>query len=427
MFVVVEKILSGDEEVPSTWRAEGTTGYDFLNKVNELFVDAERGAEFDALYREFTGDKKAFSEGLYECKKQVMEESFAGDIDNLTRLFLRTLQNRPYGKNLSFEGVWSALVELFAFFPVYRTYISQRPNHESQAFCTALALAKQKNGELGREFSAFEQLLGECPSATDAAFAIMRLQQFSGVVMAKGVEDTALYRFSRLLSLCEVGGDPAEFGQPISTFHSFNVARQSHWPLTLNATSTHDAKRGEDARARLNVLSEIPAEFKEHLWKWTALNEHWKRCVDGKPAPDRGEEYYLYQTLIGAYPFSQTDTAKFAVRLKTHFVKALREAKVHSNWHHPNQQYEEAATEFAADLLDPQKASGFLEDFLPFQEKIAQFGVYNSLAQTLLKTASPGIPDFYQGAELWDLNLVDPDNRRPVDFKKRQELLAKIA
>jgi (1->4)-alpha-D-glucan 1-alpha-D-glucosylmutase len=252
----------------------------------------------------------------------------------------------------------------------------------------------------------------------------MRLQQFTGSVMAKGLEDTAFYRYCRLLSLNEVGGNPAKFGFSVEEFHQFNAARQSKWPLSLNASSTHDTKRGEDCRARLNVLSEIPQEFERHLKSWGEVNAKEKTCLNGKTAPDANEEYFVYQTLLAAFPFEEAEMQDFAQRLTAYLVKALREAKVNSSWLSPNLQYEEVVTRFVAAVLQNKR---FLYDFLPFQQKIAHYGIYNSLAQTLLKITCPGIPDFYQGSELWNLSMVDPDNRRPVDFLLQQRLLAEVS
>ncbi len=240
--------------------------------------------------------------------------------------------------------------------------------------------------------------------------------------MAKGFEDTVLYRYTRLLSLNEVGSNPSDFGVSTREFHDFNSVRQRKWPLTLNATGTHDTKRGEDVRARLNVISDVPDEFRAKVVEWAQITAAKKSQVNGAVAPDGNEEYYLYQTLLGAYPWGNSDS-EFAERIKLHMVKALREAKVHTNWFSPNLQYEEAVTTFISEILEH---NGFLDKFLPFQRKIAFYGCFNSLAQTLLKTTCPGVPDFYQGTELWDLNLVDPDNRRPINFQLRQKLLSEI-
>lgn len=428
MFIVAEKILAGKEELPHTWQVQGTTGYDFLNYINGIFVDKEKEDQTDKGYKQFTGSNETFSELLYKCKKQVIQTSFMGDMDNLTRLTAGALRQRSYGKKLASAQVRKALIEVFAAFPVYRTYVNEN-NTSTQTqryFRQALVQATQRNRELYLEIESLEKLLEECKDAQDALQVIMRIQQFTGVIMAKGFEDTALYRYNRLLSLNEVGGTPTKFGCTPEEFHAFNRMRQRKWPASLNATSTHDTKRGEDTRARLNVLSELPIEFRTHIETWTHLNDKLKRKVKSKVGPSRNEEFYIYQTLLGALPFNKEEIQTFVERLKLHTVKALRESKVNSNWINPQVQYEKAVTAFAVELLSQEKSREFLDDFLPFQRNIATYGVVNSLAQTLLKITSPGVPDFYQGTELWNLSMVDPDNRRPVDLKKLLPILEEI-
>ena len=255
----------------------------------------------------------------------------------------------------------------------------------------------------------------------------MKFQQITGSVMAKGAEDTALYVYNRLVSLNEVGGDPLQFGVSVHTFHERMRQRRAHWPASICATSTHDTKRSEDVRARISVLSEIPQVWKTRVLRWSQLNKGYKTEVDGTLAPDRNEEYLLYQTLIGAWPFHALDDdgyKNFSDRIQAYMAKALKEAKIHTSWVNPNQAYDQAVRDFIERILVRSSPNPFLADFLPFQREIARHGVYNSLSQVLLKIASPGIPDFYQGTELWDFSLVDPDNRRPVDYVKRTGLLA---
>ncbi len=420
-YMVVEKILTDKEQLPDEWPIEGTTGYDFLNSVNKLFVKSSAQPEIEALYGNFTGNTHAFSDLLHEAKKAVIEASFMGEVENLSRLFSTTLQHLDYNVTFERDTVERAVVELLANFPVYRAYLDEQ-HQDDTSFRVALGLAEQHNPQLADEFKALTYLLKEAKNSPEALAAVMRFQQFTGAVMAKGFEDTALYRYTRLLSLNEVGSSPAQFGLSVQEFHDFTRVRQQKWPVTLNATSTHDTKRGEDVRARLNVLSQIPDEFHTNVTAWAQVNAAKKSQVNGVVAPDGNEEYYLYQTLLGAYPWRSGD-AEFAQRIKLHMVKALREAKIHTNWLSPNLQYEEAVTTFVSEILTP---SGFLDQFLPFQKKVAFYGCFNSLAQTLLKATCPGIPDFYQGTELWDLNLVDPDNRRPINFQLRRKMLAEI-
>lgn len=419
-YTVVEKILTGDEQLPEGWPVEGTTGYEFINYLNKLFVKAENELQIDAAYREFTGNTQTFEVLLYDAKKAEIEAAFMGDAVNLARLLYRTLGKLGYEAPAGRRGFIEAVVAMLASFPVYRTYIGEQK--DTSIFRAALRLAEERNPQLATVFRSFERLLNEAENSPEALDAVMRFQQFSGAVMAKGFEDTALYRYPRLLSLNEVGSSPDQYGISLEAFHDFNRSRQQIWPRTMNASSSHDTKRGEDMRARLNVLSELVEAFQANLTQWHAINAVRTRQINGVTAPDGFEEYYLYQTLLGAYPFEQN--GDFSERIKLHMVKALREAKVHSSWLTPNTLYEDTVTNFAQEILS---SKDFLDAFVPFQQRIAYLGAINSLAQTLLKTVSPGIPDFYQGTELWDLNLVDPDNRRPVDFQLHQKMLAETA
>ncbi len=423
LYLVVEKILTGEEQLQVSWQVQGSTGYDFIAHVNSLFIDSGSQQQISQFYRDFTGNMRDFGEVLYECKKLVLESYFLGDVKNLTRLFSETLQKTGYTKAFSAAALQGAVIELMTCFPIYRTYNTPK-THDFAPFTQALETAEKKNPKLSPEFAALAFLLEQTPRRPEALHAVMRLQQFTGAVMAKGLEDTAFYRFVRFISANEVGGDPAGFGCTNAEFHNFIWHRQRNWPFSLNATSTHDTKRGEDVRARLNVLSEVPAEFQRRVLEWAALNVSKKPHVNGKPAPDPNEEYYLYQILVGAYPFDLGERQEFVGRLKQHMTKALREAKQNSNWLTPNQPYEQAVSAFAEEILD---SPCFLDSFLPFQEKIAFYGTFNSLSHTLLKVACPGVPDFYQGTELWNLSMVDPDNRRPVNYQTRQKLLQEIA
>ncbi len=421
-YVVVEKILTGDEQLPASWLIEGTTGYEFLNYANKLFIQSSTQPELSIFYQEFTGNMQAFSDLLYEAKKDIIQKYFQGDVRNLTRLFTETLRKLSYSGQFDLRKLTLAVLELLACFPVYRTYLDEQ-HRDDTPFKAALELAEQQNPDLADGFSAIAHLIANNTNS-DALHALMRFQQFTGAVMAKGFEDTALYRYPRLLSLDEVGSNPAQFGVSTQEFHEFNRLRQQNWPLTLNATSTHDTKRGEDMRARLNVLSEIPSEFQVAVERWTQINAAKKRQANGISVPDRNEEYYLYQTLLDAYPWSAEEKQTFSGRMKLHMVKALREAKVHTDWLTPKPQYEDAVIGFVSEILGD---ADFIEAFLPLQRKIAFYGFFNSLSQTLLKITCPGVPDFYQGTELWDLNLVDPDNRRPIDFQVRQKYLTEVA
>ncbi len=425
-YIVVEKILQNDENPPQSWSVAGTTGYDFLNKLNGLFVAEENKARMNELYRQFSGIRKSFSEILYECKKHVIRKSFSADVDNLQSLLHQVLKHKLHDKEFSKKTTCEAIIEILAAFPVYRSYISGKNADGEGNFKLALQTAMKRNTRIRAELEVIGDLLKEARLSPNALAFIMRVQQFTGAIMAKGFEDTALYVYNRLLSLNEVGGDPDKFGCSREEFYTFLSQRQTKWPLTLNATSTHDTKRGEDARARMNVLSEIPSEFHNETKKWSDTNCLKKTRIDGKLAPSKNEEYFIYQTLVGSFPFEQADMPQFIDRLMAYSAKALREAKVNSSWFSPNELYEKAVASFISKLLESSKKNAFLEEFMPFQKKIAFIGCLNSLSQTLIKIASPGVPDFYQGTELWDLNFVDPDNRRPVDFQKRQEYLREV-
>jgi (1->4)-alpha-D-glucan 1-alpha-D-glucosylmutase len=247
--------------------------------------------------------------------------------------------------------------------------------------------------------------------------------------MAKAVEDTAFYVYNRLTSLNEVGGDPEQFGLPLESFHRQNLTRQHDWPHSMLATSTHDTKRSEDVRARINVLSEIPAEWEAAVARWSRLNADKKSGVDAELAPDCNDEYLFYQTLVGAYPVESCTSEEFAdfrERIVAYMEKAIKEAKVHTSWVNPNEAYDHAVSKFVKEVLVADPENSFLSDFMQFHRRVAYPGMLNSLSQTLLKIASPGVPDFYQGTELWDFSLVDPDNRRPVDFGKRTKLLEEL-
>jgi (1->4)-alpha-D-glucan 1-alpha-D-glucosylmutase len=318
---------------------------------------------------------------------------------------------------------------------VYRSYIRSFavPERDRGLILNALTESKRRNPHAGPACEFLGRvLLFESPPHTAAAHReaglrfVMRWQQLTGPVMAKGFEDTALYVFNRFISLNIVGGDPETTGVPVAEFHRFNRERRERWPNTMNTTSTHDAKRSEDIQARINVLSEIPDIWEARLERWRAWNRPKKLTVNGLPVPDGNTELLLYPTLLGAWPLNPAELPSFKERLQAYLIKSAREAKIYTNWLNPDDDYEKALTGFAAAILDPADDNRFLEDFLAFQKLIAHYGALNSLSQLLLKITSPGLPDFYQGTELWDFSLVDPDNRRPVDFKKRAEFLRSI-
>ncbi|HKY05745.1 MAG TPA: malto-oligosyltrehalose synthase, partial [Blastocatellia bacterium] len=433
-YIVVEKILEANEQIPRSWPVQGTTGYDFMNYVNGLFLDAESRESFDDLYSEFAGGV-TFEELVYEKKKLLIERHLTGDLDNLTYVLKRISTTSRQGIDLAWIGLKTALVELAALFPVYRTYTDENvvSTQDRMYIEEAIEKAQERSPELARELDFIEKVLWldypeDFPEENKSLWLQfgMRFQQFTSPLMAKGLEDTTLYHFNRLLSLNEVGGSPGRFGVTVDEFHRFNEYRERRHPRTLNATSTHDTKRGEDVRARINVLSELPEEWATHVRQWHEENAAYKKEVGEEFVPDRNEEYFLYQTLIGAFPYAAKDHDEFVERIKSYMIKALREAKIHSFWLEPHLEYEAAVLEFVEAVLTPSPRNHFLINFIRFEKKTAFYGALNSLSQALLKITSPGVPDFYQGTELWDLNLVDPDNRRAVDFSRREAFLREI-
>ncbi|MGQ9711948.1 MAG: malto-oligosyltrehalose synthase [Desulfotomaculales bacterium] len=434
-YVVAEKILSSDEELPAAWPVHGTTGYDFLNAVNGLFVDGRGAAALGEIYAGLGGCEADFATVVYDQKRRVMRELFPGEVRNLTRELALLAEHDRYGRDLTLPELEDALVETTACLPVYRTYIRAFPVERRDRTCiehaAAEAVRRSPAARPACDFLrrvlllAFPGCLAEEQRQAWLRF-VMRWQQFTGPVMAKGFEDTALYLYNRLVSLNEVGGNPQSTGMSVAELHRRHRARQERWPHTLNATSTHDTKRGEDVRARINVLSEIPAAWAGHLERWRAWNRPKKPVVHGEAVPDDNTELLIYQTLVGAWPLREKELPAFRERLEGYLVKAAREAKVHTHWLHPDAAYEDALLQFARSILDPADDNRFLEDFTRFQQVAAYYGALNSLAQVLLKIASPGMPDFYRGTEIWDFSLVDPDNRRPVDFETRAAMLAAL-
>jgi len=435
LYLTVEKILGVDEELPSAWPVEGTTGYDYLNILNGIFCAGQQRRRFNQIYERFTGLETSWPALMPEKKRLIIGKYMAGDIESLAYLLKRVSSRDRHAADVTLYGLKRALVEVLAFFPVYRSYVSPGSfsAQDRDQLTKAVERAKEANAGLLLELNYIGRflLLDFADHATDEernrwTDFVMHFQQLTGPLMAKGSEDTALYVYNRLLSLNEVGGAPDRFGASVEEFHDFNLRRLAHWPHAMNATATHDTKRGEDARARINVLSELPAEWEKNLRTWSRTNRAKKTKLRGAEAPDRNDEYFLYQTLIGSYPLNQDQDGQFLERLTAYLIKAVREAKVHTEWLKPDGAYEQAFVDFARQILAPAEGNRFMEEFLPFAKKIAYCGMFNSLSQTLLKIASPGVPDVYQGTELWDLSFVDPDNRRPVDYAKRRHLLEEL-
>ncbi|MGA9354485.1 MAG: malto-oligosyltrehalose synthase [Terriglobales bacterium] len=436
-YVLVEKILAPHESLPQDWPVSGTTGYDYLNQANGIFVNPEGARQLEDIYANFIGRRQDFCDVLYQKKKLVMNTLLGVEMRTLGRQLAELAAEDRYARELDRRSLIDALIEVTACLSVYRTYVRNMdvPAQAVSYIGDAVEAARQRAPHLTPGYFNFvrEVLLllnppHVLPNQREARLAfVMRWQQFTGPIVAKGLEDTALYVYHPLLSLNEVGGNPkpSEATSP-ETFFSFLQERRQSWPGSLDATSTHDTKRSEDVRARLNVLSEIPQEWNERLDRWANLNAKYKEQAGPQLTPDRNEEYYLYQTLLGVWPLEQEAFSTLLERVQEHLVKATREAMVHTRWTRPNEAHEDALRNFAARILSEDNLE-FLTEFREFAGRIVYFGMINGLSQTLLKIAAPGVADFYQGSELWDLRLVDPDNRGSIDFTIRANALKSIA
>jgi len=432
--IFVEKILSQREPLPQDWPVCGTTGYDFLNMVNGVFVDEAGHRHLASLYARLTSFQGSFTDLVHDKKKLIIETLFGGEVESLGRELNMLAEQDRHGQDISHRALVQALEEVTGCLPIYRTYIRsyEVPARESHYLEATIAEAVRRNpapGAAAYDFLRRVLLLQFLPSFTEEKKEtwlcfVRRWQQYTGAIMAKGLEDTALYVYNCLTSLNEVGSE----ARPVSVaeFHRFNLDRQANWPRTLNATTTHDTKRSEDVRQRLNVLSEMPRQWEERLSRWRSLNQIHLHFVDQQRVPDPNEEMLLYQTMLGVWPLAEEELAGLKERLQAYMIKAAREAKVHTRWIATNPDHEEALLAFVDAILEPGPDNRFLEDFQQVQPQVAYYGALNSLSQVVLKIASPGVPDFYQGTETWDFSLVDPDNRRPVDYQKRLALFKEL-
>jgi (1->4)-alpha-D-glucan 1-alpha-D-glucosylmutase len=440
-YVVAEKILTGHEPLRTEWAVQGTTGYGYLNLVNGLFVDHTKEKAFQQLYRRFTGWTAAFDDLVCDSKRLILQVAMSSELNVLARKLDRISEQHRWSRDFTLESLRDALREVLAVFPVYRTYVrsgqTEVDSQDRRQVTSAIREAKRRNPAISESVFDFIQsvLLLERTSGVDDTqqaerqMFVMRFQQLSSPVMAKGVEDTAFYRYYPLASLNEVGGDPARFGVSTNEFHRRNLIRRELWPNSMSASSTHDTKRGEDVRARINVLSEIPGDWYRAIRRWRGLNVAAKTVVGDRPAPDANEEYLLYQTLVGTWPLLPMNAEEheaYIRRIDGYTQKALHEAKIHTSWINPNAGYEEAVTKFVERVLEPSPDNAFLQELRQFQAPIARAGMWNSIAQALVKIASPGVPDFYQGNEIWAFDLVDPDNRRAVNYEARGKMLASL-
>ncbi len=438
-YIVGEKILTKSERMPEDWPIYGTTGYEFLNSVNGIFIDGQNAKAFDVIYEKFIRKRINVQDMISTKKKEVMLATLSSEVNTLGHYLNDISETNRRTRDFTLYSLRRAVIEVIAAFPVYRTYTNtwKVSDRDIQYIEQAVSRAKRNNPAISESIFDFlkDVLLLRFPKdLSDADKAkqfdfVMRFQQITGPVMAKGVEDTTFYVYNRLVSLNEVGGMPERFGTPLEAFHGQNIERLKLWPHTLVTTDTHDTKRSEDVRARINVLSEIPREWGEHVRAWVRMNRRRKTVIDGAEAPDRNEEYLIYQILVGTWPVETIDGNaydEFVERIRDYMIKAAREAKVNTSWINPNETHEQALTTFINRILHPAPENQFLSNFFPFQRKVSRCGMFNSLAQTLLKICVPGVPDFYQGTELWDLNLVDPDNRRPVDYERRINILSEL-
>ena len=430
VYIVVEKILSGDEMLHVEWPVAGTSGYDFLGAVNNVFVDPAGVKMLDASYAQFIGRQTIFAEVAYAQKKKVMEDLFAVEIQTLALQLGLIAERYRHSRDISPQQLGQALREVTASLPVYRTYTREYriSSHDRVHVEDAVENGRKRNPNIHSAAFDFVRsvLLLDMPDDQEALRFVMRWQQITGPIMAKGVEDTALYLYNRLISMNDVGGSPEPFS--VDRFHQFNLDRSIHWSGAMNATSTHDTKRSEDVRARINLLSEMPGAWTRHVNRWHRWNQDKLGKHEGNRAPDANEEYLIYQTLLGTWPLQNDgpSDSDFKDRIKSFMVKALREGKAHSSWLNQNHEYEEQVTGFVDRILDEHSASKFLADFRPFQQRVAFLGAINSLSQTLLKMTCPGVPDFYQGTTWWDFSLVDPDNRRPAQVPDASEWESKF-
>src|SRR6478735_3685517 len=424
VYMLAEKILTGSETLRKDWRVHGTTGYDFANQAAQLLVNSSAETAITKTFHRFIGHSVPFGHLLYAKKLQVMKLSLANDVDVLGNMLDRLSEQSRWYRDFTLEALSRTVRETIACFPVYRTYVEPgQPvsDEDRQIVERAIAAAKRRNPAMEESIFDFlrDVLLLRSPQDLDAAGRaaharfVLKFQQTTGPVMAKGLEDTLFYIYNRLPALNEVGGEPQQFGLGVEVFHERNLERQRGWPATLLATSTHDTKRSEDVRARIVAISEIPELWRRSLQRWSTANHRWKRFVNDLEAPDANEEYLLYQTLLGTWPMQSNGEPEpvpapnYVERIQAYMTKALKEAKINTSWIQPNEEWDVAMHDFVARILDSSPRNKFLPIFLPAAKEIIRLGVINSLTQTLLKLTSPGVPDIYQGTEIWDYSLVD--------------------
>jgi (1->4)-alpha-D-glucan 1-alpha-D-glucosylmutase len=435
LYLLVEKILAPHEPLRGDWPVAGTTGYDFMNQATGLFVAADGERALTSTYHAFIGAEMDFDREVYDAKKRIVDEHMASEMRVLAVRLGRLAASHWRSRDFTLSVLYTALKEVVACLPVYRTYVTSRrvTDIDRKYLEWAVTKARRLNGADGSVYdflhAVLDTSLGREPGHHYARRAVvdfaMRVQQYTGPVMAKGCEDTALYRANRLIALNEVGGDPRRFGVTVAAFHQACRARERSHPHAMLATATHDSKRGEDVRVRIAVLSEFPEEWRQHVERWQQLNFPFRKVLDSGPAPEPNDEMFLYQTMVGAWPgdAGAVEGTAFIERLAEVAVKSAKEAKRRTSWAFPDLEYEAVVADFVRRICETGRRNPFLDDFIAFQRHLVRIGMVNGLSQELLKLTCPGVPDLYQGSELWHLDMVDPDNRRPVDYARRRALL----
>jgi (1->4)-alpha-D-glucan 1-alpha-D-glucosylmutase len=435
IYVVAEKIVANYEYLSSDWPIHGTTGYEFANIVSGVFIDGSAQLPLTRCYGRFIKGYQDFGELVYQSKKSVMTTLMGGELNVLANLLCKIANANPKTRDYTLNALREALSEVIACFPVYRTYINNNSisKKDSQYINWAIEQGKQRSRDADKTVFEFIRniLLLEQNSPVserERLKFVMKLQQYTAPVMAKGYEDTACYRYNRLISLNEVGGDPGHLGCSVNAFHYFNQERLKKWPHSMLSLSTHDTKHSADVRARINVLSEIPRQWQEAVMRWRKLTKL-PKSKTGQTAITRNDEYLFYQVLIGTWPLMPLHDAalkEYRDRIQAFMIKAVREAKLYTSWIDPNEEYEQAVSKFVYRCLDTNTNPMFLKDFIEFERQIRTPGLINALAQAVLQLTSPGVPDIYQGNELWQFTLVDPDNRRSIDFERCRQSLEQM-
>ncbi len=426
-FVAVEKITCGNERLSMKWPVDGSTGYDFMSWTNSLFVMPESRGPITDTYRKFTGYSGSIDENVIETKRKVVRTLLDGDVANVSLILLSSMKDRKYGRDVTLKGLQEAVIEFLAHMTVYRTYFSKGSydKDDVERFSEALKSASVTTPELKTELSALLSLMNDAATDISLRIPLMRLQQLMPSAMAKSVEDTFFFNYNALVSLNEVGSDPREFGLTSTEFHKKIVERFRRHPYSMNSTSTHDTKMGEDLRCRISVLSEIPEEWDRHILRWRAANNRYRKKWKSGLCPTPGDEYYIYQILLGSRP-PEGSSREWRKRLKAHMVKYMREGGTCTSWEKPDPAYESGCLQFIEKMLSTGNDS-FMKSFDRLQRKVAFHGFLNSMSMVTLKIMCPGVPDTYQGSEGWNFSFVDPDNRRPADFNSLKERLQSLS